>query len=180
MFQSLINYDSLRGSLPAFNSRTGGSEARSINTPAGNPNSDLLRFGTQSSIAGDSEDGVWTGQNSNGRKGTGSNGSDPMRQRATSVASSAVSAGTTGTAWDEFTNVNRAEQAYRPRIESSRSSMTGEAAKQSGKWAKQGAVKPDPGALREAEKQREAQRKVQEQERARFEEEESSGSEWEL
>ena len=52
--------------------------------------------------------------------------------------------------------------------------------RQSGNWAREGAVKPDRGALRQAEKQREAQRKVQEQERAQFEEEESSGSEWEL
>lgn len=153
---------------------------KSINPPAQNPNSDLLRFSSQSSIADENEDGVWTGQNLNGRKGAGSNGADPTRQRPSSLASSVISAAPTGTAWDQFTNANRAEQTYRPRIESGRTSVTGESAKQSGNWAKQGAVKPDRGALREAEKQREALRKVQEQERARFEEEESSGSDWEL
>jgi hypothetical protein len=178
--QSLYNFDSVRGSLPAFNSRTGGSEARSIATPPGPPNSDLLRFSNQSSIAGESEDGVWTGQNSTSRKSGSSDVSDPMRRRAPSIAGSAVSAGTTGTAWDQIINAGHPEQTYRSRIGSSRTSMTADTAKRSGNWAKQRAVKPDRGALREAEKQREAQRKVQEQERARFEEEESSGSDWEL
>lgn len=63
---------------------------------------------------------------------------------------------------------------------STQPNYTSNPAKQAGNWAKQGAAKPDKGALREAEKQREALRKVQEQERARFEEEESSDSEWEL
>ena len=91
-----------------------------------------------------------------------------------------MSVGTTGTAWDQIINARQAEQTYRSRIGSGHTGMTMDTAKQSGNWAKQGAVKPDRGALREAERQREAQRKVQEQERARFEEEESSGSEWEL
>ncbi len=103
-----------------------------------------------------------------------------MRRRAPSVAASAMSAASTGTAWDQIIHAGRSEQTYRSRIGSGQTNMTADTAKQSGNWAKQGAVKPDRGALREAEKQREAQRKVQEQERARFEEDESSGSEWEL
>lgn len=164
-----------------MNSHTGGSDARSIVTPTGNPNSDLLRFSTRSSIAGDNQDGVWTGQTS-GRKNGGSDDNDSTRQRAPSVASSAISTGTTGTAWDNIMNASRPEQSYRTRIGSTRTNLTAadSTPKESGNWAKQGAPKPDRGALREAEKQREALRKVQEQERARYEEEESSGSEWEL
>ncbi|ERF75800.1 hypothetical protein EPUS_01630 [Endocarpon pusillum Z07020] len=179
---SLYNYDSLRGSLPPMNSHMGGSDARSIVTPTGNPNSDLLRFSTRSSIAGDNEDGVWTGQHTSGHKGKDSGEDNSTRQRAPSVASSAISTGTTGTAWDNIMNAGRPEQSYRTRIGSTRTNLTAaeSASKQSGNWAKQGAAKPDRGALREAEKQREALRKVQEQERARYEEEESSGSEWEL
>ena len=174
-WQSLHNYDSLRGSLPGLNSRTGGTDTRSVTTPTGQ--SDLLRFSAKSSVASDSEDGVWTGQNAGTRKGGGADGS---RQRAPSGASSAISTGTTGTAWDQLVPAGRAEQSYRSRIGSDRTSGTAEISKHSGNWAKQGAAKPDRGALREAEKQREALRKVQEQERARFEEEESSGSDWEL
>ncbi len=170
----------MRGSLPGFNSRNGGTDIRSVAMPTGPPNSDLLRFSTKSSIAGDSEDGVWTGQISTGRKGGASDGSGPLRRRAPSISSSAVSSGTTGTAWDNIISAGQPEQSYRSRIGSSQTSATANTAKQSGNWARQGAAKPDRGALREAEKQREAQRKVQEQERARFEEEESSDSEWEL
>lgn len=154
---------------------------RSINTPTGVSNSDILGFSAKSSVAGDSEDGVWTGQNANGHHGTGSDGGDSIRQRAPSIASSAFSTGTTGTAWDELNNGDRPQQTYRSRIASSRTSAT-EGPKQSGNWAKQGAAKPDRAQLREAEKRREAVRKVQEQERARYEDEdeEESGSDWEL
>ena len=164
-----------------MNSHIGGSNARSIVTPTGDPDSDLLRFSTKSSIAGNNEDGVWTNQNTTGRRGEGPDGSDSTRQRAPSVASSAISTGTTGTAWDNIMNAGRPEQSYRTRIESSRSNLpAAETSKQAGNWAKQGAAKPDRGALREAEKQRQALRKVQEQERACYEEEEASDSEWEL
>ena len=119
-------------------------------------------------------DGVWTGQDVDEPDGEDKASTS---QRARSVASSAV---TTGTAWDNIVKPGRAEQGYRSRIQSSQPTPTSNAAKQGGNWAKQGAAKPDRGALREAEKQREALRKVQEQERARFEEDESSDSEWEL
>lgn len=184
VWQSLYNYDSIRGSLPPMNSHVGGSDSRSIVTPTENPspNSDLLRFSTKSSITGDNEDGVWTRQNISGRRGGSSDENDSTCQRAPSVASSAISTGTTGTAWDKIMNARRPEQSYRTRIESTRTNLTAadSGPKQSGNWAKQGAAKPDRGALREAEKQREAVRKIQEQERARYEEEESSDSEWEL
>lgn len=163
--QTLLNYSSLRGSLPALNSRTGASDMESAAKP---------------SVSGDDEDGVWTGQDSNGRRGDGSEGSDLIGPGAPSVISAAVSSGTTGTAWDQLTSTGRPKQAYRSRIGSSQSNATAETPKQSGNWARPQAPKPDRGALREAERQREAQRKVQEQERARYEEEESSGSEWEL
>lgn len=126
-------------------------------------------------MASESEDGVWTGQDQKG----GNGGGDSTHPRAPAIASSAVSTGTTGTAWDNIM-AQRPEQSYRSRIESNQTRVTADTAKQSANWAKQPAVKPDRGALREAERQREAQRKVQEQERARFEEEESSGSDWEL
>jgi hypothetical protein len=122
-------------------------------------------------------DGVWTGQDIDEPDGE-MNDSSP--QRARSVASSAVTTGTTGTAWDNIAKPGRAEQGYRSRITPSQAKDTSNAAKPGGNWAKQGAAKPDRGALREAEKQREALRKVQEQERARFEEDESSDSGWEL
>jgi hypothetical protein len=163
-----------------MNSRTGGSNTRSAAMPMGVGNSDLLRFSTKSSIAGDSQDGVWTAQNPSGRKVMGLDTIDSGRQRAPSVASSAISTGTTGTAWDEVINAGRPEQSYRSRIASGRTSNTAQTVRQSEKWAKQGAVKPDAGALRAAERQREAQRKVDEQERARREEDDSSDSEWEL
>lgn len=174
---SLYHFDSVRGSLPALNSRTGKSDDKSVATPTGMRNSDLLLFSTKSSAAGDNDDGVWTGQNRNQQKGGDEN--EISCRRAPSAASSAVTAGTTGTAWDQLANADRGEQSYRSRIGANRNDGT-EHSKQAGNWAKQGASKPDRGALREAEKQREALRKVQEQERARFEEEESSGSEWEL
>jgi hypothetical protein len=122
-------------------------------------------------------DGVWTGQDIDEPDGERNNST---AQRARSVTSSAVTTGTTGTAWDNIAKPGRTEQGYRSRIQSSQPTPTSNAAKRGGNWAKQGAAKPDRGALREAEKQREAQRKVQEQERARFEEDESSDSEWEL
>jgi hypothetical protein len=137
--------------------------------------SDLLHF-NKASVPGEGVDGVWTAQNT---KGQDDDGKDCTRQRAPSVASSAVTTGTTGTAWDNI-KPGRVEQGYRSRIGSSQPTLTPSAPKQGGNWAKQGAAKPDRGALREAEKQREALRKVQEQERARFEEDESSDSEWEL
>lgn len=142
--------------------------------------SELLQFSTKSSIASETEDGVWTGQQANRGNVGGSDGNDSSRQRAPAVASSAISTGTTGTAWDNIINAGRPQQLYRSRIGSGRANTTGDTAKHAGNWAKQGAAKPDRGALREAEKQREAQRKVQEQERAGYEEEESSGSDWEL
>lgn len=127
-----------------------------------------------SNSGNDSEDGVWTGQTSTGRRDGGSDRSGSV------TSSSAASARTTGTAWDEIFKADRPERTYRPRAESSHTSLTAEPQVRSEKWAKQGAAKPDRGALLAAEKQREEQRKVQEQERARFEEEESSGSDWEL
>jgi hypothetical protein len=140
-----------------------------------------MKFSSNSSVAGESEDGVWTGQNTHGRKGGRSEGSDQPGKRAPSVASSAVSANTTGTAWDQIMNVGRAEQSYRSRIGSASTSVTStQTAKQSGNWAKQGAVKADRSQLLLAEKNREAQRKIQEQERARFQEEASDESDWEL
>jgi hypothetical protein len=163
-----------------MNSRGEGSDMRSAKPASEISGNDLLRFSTKSNLAGDSDDGVWTGQYSGGRRGCGTDQNEATRRRAPSVASSAVSTGTTGTAWDQIVNAGRVEQSYRARIGSGQPSATAEARKHSGNWAKQGAAKPDRGALREAEKQRETQRKVQEQERAQYEEEESSGSEWEL
>jgi hypothetical protein len=168
--QSLYNYDSLRGSLPPPNSRSGESDMRSADITV----SDLLRFDVKSNSGIDNEDGVWTGQISHRR------GDDSSERGGSITPSSAVSARTTGTAWDEIFQAGRPGQTYRPRAESSHTSLTAEPHMRSDKWAKQGAAKPDRGALLAAEKQREEQRKVQEQERARFEEEESSGSEWEL
>jgi hypothetical protein len=159
--QSLYNQDSFRGSLaPHSNSRLGMSGMRSPATSGSN----LLRFDTGSSIASDSDDGVWTGQAEN-RPGRDGSDSDSVSH------SSAVTVGTTQTGLDD---------TPRQRRESSQTSVAPEDLRRLDKWAKQGAPKPDRGALLNAEKQREAQRKVQEQERARFQEEESSGSDWEL
>lgn len=175
---SLSNYSSLWGSLAALNSRTGDSGAESADGPTTSPNNQLSRFGAQSGVAGNNGDGVWVDQNVHGLQDDGLEGSYPAGQRAPSLVSSPVSNGSTGTAWDQLTNTDLPAQGYRSRLGSTQTNATAQMPKRSTAWAKQGAAKPDRGGFREAERQREAILKMQEQVRA--EEEDSDGSEYEL
>lgn len=148
-------------------SEAGDDNIKSTKRPNNDLANDLFNLGLGPDPGPPSGHGVWMTQNSSAPQSK----SRPVRSVAPSVVSS------TGTAWDNF---ERQEHARQPGTVDNRSSTQAGGRKDSSKWAKQNAVKPEKGTLLAAQKIREDQRRVQEQERARYDDDDDDdGSDWE-